>query len=365
MASAGGFLHVHQFIDKMKEEQTEQLNEYLDFSQVKSTNVENNLSMSDIPKSETQEQKFIHGNIFEYAVQQAAEHTSKKNDPWTRFRELYRSMKGKKREQYKTFMDEAGQAAWDMFYTNVETVYGSEKNSIPSFEHTIQNNTLPILSSKLEADIFVSSLPNIVCEIKYSTMDKDSYEREYLVNAIVQVLIYSLALKLDPSTLHLQILVFFSKTREVVLYKSDIHKNETLVNLLVNELNGNPEKVRNKEELTDDETFRAAMEKLEVTHNKRFASSFSFFLLPYLCVHNLGLVRVVVGWVCFDVLFFILEFHFLFLLIFILFSLACLYMCCWCFPLWCLFQCFFICLFVLLFYFVFIPFLYLFIVYVM
>ena len=59
------------------------------------------------------------------------------------------------------------------------------------------------------------------------------------------------------------------------------------------------------------------------------------------------------------------EFHFLFLLIFILFSLACLYMCCWCFPLRCLFQCLFVYLFVLLFYFVFISFLYLFIVYVM
>jgi polyferredoxin len=42
------------------------------------------------------------------------------------------------------------------------------------------------------------------------------------------------------------------------------------------------------------------------------------------------LVRVEVGWVCFDVLFFISEFHFLFLLIFILFSRA---MCNWCFPL--------------------------------
>ena len=77
------------------------------------------------------------------------------------------------------------------------------------------------------------------------------------------------------------------------------------------------------------------------------------------------LVRVEVGWVCFDVLFFISEFHFLFLLIFILFSRACLYICNWCFPLRCLFQCLFVCLFVLLFYFVFIPFLYLFIVSVM
>ena len=92
---------------------------------------------------------------------------------------------------------------------------------------------------------------------------------------------------------------------------------------------------------------------------------FHILFLPYLCLHNLGLVRVEVRWVCFDVLFFIPEFHFLFLLIFILFSLVRLYMCCWCFPLRCLFQCLFVCLFVLLFYFVFIPFLYLFIVYVM
>jgi hypothetical protein len=99
---------------------------------------------------------------------------------------------------------------------------------------------------------------------------------------------------------------------------------------------------------------------------KRTFRVFSFiFFLPYWCLHNLGLVRVEEGWMCFDVLFFISEFHFLFLLIFILFSVASLYMCCWCFPLRCLFQCLFVCLFVLLFYFVFIPFLYLFIVYVM
>jgi hypothetical protein len=98
---------------------------------------------------------------------------------------------------------------------------------------------------------------------------------------------------------------------------------------------------------------------------RTFRVFFFIFCLPYLCLHNLGLVRVEVGWVCFDVLFFISEFHFLLLLIFILFSLACLYMCCWWFPLRCLFQCLFVYLFALLFYFVFIPFLYLFIVYVM
>ena len=42
----------------------------------------------------------------------------------------------------------------------------------------------------------------------------------------------------------------------------------------------------------------------------------------YLCLHTVGLVRMEVAWVCFDVLFFISEFHFLFLLIFILFWLA-------------------------------------------
>jgi hypothetical protein len=57
--------------------------------------------------------------------------------------------------------------------------------------------------------------------------------------------------------------------------------------------------------------------------------------------------------------------NFTFCFYWFLFSRACLYMCNWCFPLRCLFQCLLVCLFVLLFYFVFIPFLYLFIVYVM
>jgi hypothetical protein len=53
------------------------------------------------------------------------------------------------------------------------------------------------------------------------------------------------------------------------------------------------------------------------------------------------------------------QFILLFLLIFILFWLACIYLCCWCFPLGVYFN---VCLFI---YFVCIPFLYLFIVYVM
>ena len=80
-------------------------------------------------------------------------------------------------------------------------------------------------------------------------------------------------------------------------------------------------------------TLRAMLVTLDVTHNERwkerFASSFFiFFLLPYLCLHTVGLVRMEVVWVCF-----ISEFNFLFLLIFILFWLACIYVCCWCFPL--------------------------------
>ena len=70
------------------------------------------------------------------------------------------------------------------------------------------------------------------------------------------------------------------------------------------------------------------------------------FVLPYLCLHTVGLVRMEVVWVCIGALFFISEFHFLFLLIFILFWLACIYVCCWCFPLGVYFN---VCLFAYLF----------------
>ena len=79
---------------------------------------------------------------------------------------------------------------------------------------------------------------------------------------------------------------------------------------------------------------------------RTFRVFFFIFFLPYLCLHTVGLVRMEVSWVCFDVLFFISEFHFLFLLIFILFWLACIYLCCWCFPLSVYFN---ICLFAYLF----------------
>jgi hypothetical protein len=95
-------------------------------------------------------------------------------------------------------------------------------------------------------------------------------------------------------------------------------------------------------------TLRAMLVTLDVAHNlhwkERFTSSFSFLLLPYLCLHTVGLVRMEVVWVCFDVLFFISEFHFLFVLIFIL---ACLYIfVLLVFSFKCLFQCLFVCLFI-------------------
>ena len=238
MASTDALLNVHMFIEKMKNEQPEQLTKYNCFNELASKQLVSNLSMSGILKNKTLKQRCIHGYILEYYVQKAAGLTNKKNDLWIEFRKLFPSMKEKTLKQYTTFMYGAGQVAWDIFYTNAKTVYGCEnKNGCYLFEHTIENNTLPILTRKLEADL-VSSSHNIVCEIKYSAVDKAWYEQEYLVHAIVQVLIYSLALQLDPSTLQLQVLVFFSETKEAVLYESDIHKNETLVNLLLKKLRG-------------------------------------------------------------------------------------------------------------------------------
>ena len=57
------------------------------------------------------------------------------------------------------------------------------------------------------------------------------------------------------------------------------------------------------------------------------------FSPPYVCLRNLGLVRVEVRWVYFDVLFFISEFHFLFLLILFVFVRSVSYVQC-CLSLW-------------------------------
>ena len=69
-------------------------------------------------------------------------------------------------------------------------------------------------------------------------MKKEEYEEEFLVHAIIQVLIYSLALSLDSLSLQLRVLVFFSKTHEAVLYETDIHKDQNLVNKLFKKLKG-------------------------------------------------------------------------------------------------------------------------------
>ena len=96
--------------------------------------------------------------------------------------------------------------------------------------------------------------------------------------------------------------------------------------------------------------LRAMLVTLAVTHNlhwkERFASSFSFFLLPYLCVHTVGLDRMEVVWVCFDVLLFFfgislfvcIDFYFILAFLYIFVLLV--------FSFKCLFQCLFVCLFI-------------------
>ena len=233
----------------MKEEPNGQLEKYRSFKPIITKQLDIELTESGIHKSKSDDQKYIHGNIFEYAVQNAAGYKSKKKDPWIKFGDLYPSMEEEEKSQYKTFMEEAGRVAWNIFNDNADTVCCKETKSSTSFERHITNDTFPILTSTLEADIVVlSSLSDIVCEIKYSTMKKDEYQQNYLVHAIVQVLIYSLVLKLNLSTIQLRILVFFSKTREAVLYESDIHKNEKLVDLLVNKLKG----IHEEESIDDD-----------------------------------------------------------------------------------------------------------------
>ena len=69
-------------------------------------------------------------------------------------------------------------------------------------------------------------------------------------------------------------------------------------------------------------TLRAMLVTLDINVEKaRFASFFHLFFL-FICVCRSWVWLV---WGCFDVLFFITEFHFLLLLIFILFSLAYLF----------------------------------------
>ncbi|VDI60664.1 Hypothetical predicted protein [Mytilus galloprovincialis] len=234
-------LSVHQFIKQLKDDGNGNLKHYRHFQEISRNELTTDIAGIPIPNSESPIQKFIHGDIFEYAVQQAAGHTSQKDDPWKKFKELYPNIKPKEKKQYSLFMEKAGDAAWEILNTNVKKLYGRKsKTTTYSFGHHIKNyDIFPFLTKKLEADVFVTSSPSVVCDIKYSTMKKEKYEEDYLVHAVIQVLIYSLALDLDPLTLQLMVLVFYSKTAEAVLYKSDIHKQEHLVNDILKKLTRN------------------------------------------------------------------------------------------------------------------------------
>lgn len=234
-------LSVHQFIKQLKEEKNGNLDEFRRFQAVATKSLTADDSHAAIPENESPIQKFIHGDIFEYAVQKAAGCQVQKDNPWPKFRELYPNIKTRQIKLYSEFMDNAGINAWGIFQSNVRKLYGRKSKSIQySFGHHIQNyETFPFLTKKLEADVFVSSSPFVVCDIKYSTMKREAYESDYLVHALIQVLIYSLALDLDPANLHLRVLVFYSKNAEAVLYKSDLHAHIVLVNSLRKRLQAN------------------------------------------------------------------------------------------------------------------------------
>lgn len=234
MGSTSDLLSVHQFIKQLKEENNGNLEKYKRFKITTKKSISGEISNDVIPVSESPIQKYIHGDLFEYSVQKAASNQCQKEDPWLKFKDLYPKIKPKERKLYSNYMNDAGKTAWDIFQRNVRKIYGRKSKSIRySFGHHIKNyHIFPFLTKKLEADVFVSSSPFVVCDIKYSTMKRETYEEDYLVHALIQVLIYSLALDLDPSTLYLKVLVFYSSTSEVVLYETDLHEHIVIVNAL-------------------------------------------------------------------------------------------------------------------------------------
>lgn len=190
--------------------------------------------------------KCLHGNIFEDMVlkttlencnrnisvvgsnsEDAKKKASKNHQD---FQELFGKSPSAK---YSKAMKMAGNTAWGILKAECKGNAKTGGKYTFAYEEWVPNSVSNILMKSLRADC-VSRTGDFttVVDLKFSTMGQESYEREYLIDGITQVLIYSALMDLDPNNHAAGVLVYYGKDGGVVYYSTDKYNDESCMKKL-------------------------------------------------------------------------------------------------------------------------------------
>lgn len=190
--------------------------------------------------------KCLHGNIFEDMVLKTTLDNCNRNFSVVGSNDEDAKKKASKNHQdfqeifgkspsakYSKAMKMAGNTAWGILKAECKRNANTGGKSTFAYEEWVPNSVSNILMKSLRADC-VSRTGNFttVVDLKFSTMSQESYEREYLIDGITQVLIYSALMDLDPTNHAAGVLVYYGKDGVVVYYSTDKYNDESCMKKL-------------------------------------------------------------------------------------------------------------------------------------
>lgn len=223
-------MDISKFISYFKEEVSPPvLDIYRQFENV----IEAKTGSFTIPTGDHPNQKFVHGKIFESCVNQAANGRILCKTITDEFISLFPDFCKNHRniDQYFSGMKQAGSVAWNVVR------YMQMQHVSFSFGKRIENEHFTMLKPNLLVD-FIQ--PTLIYDFKFSTLKSaDEYEKKYLVNGLIQVLIYHLCLGKSPENVRLGVLVYYYNLNKVVFYTSNVHLDGFCVKLLREKLTEN------------------------------------------------------------------------------------------------------------------------------
>lgn len=179
--------------------------------------------------------KCIHGNIFEDKVLKSTldnynrnfsvvgsnndEAQKKAIRNFQDFQEIF----GKKpSKNYTKAMETAGMKAWSILKSKSTGNTKLNRKTIFAYEEWVPNSVSENLMKSLRADCVGRTGDfTLVVDLKFSTMSQKSYEDKYLIDGIIQVLLYAALMDLDPDNHTTGVLVYYGKEGEIVFYSTD------------------------------------------------------------------------------------------------------------------------------------------------
>ncbi|KAK3100718.1 hypothetical protein FSP39_024190 [Pinctada imbricata] len=248
-------MNIHAFIERLGKDRNngELVKDIADSFKVLKEKRNNNLIL-EIPAKQgdgnESEAKFIHGNIFEEYVLQAAvedqrmkfnvigENEASVNSKIQSREKMFNGIYGIMQDKYKGTMINSGSDAWGILSKIFahQSAYKDTEKPKPKleFEKTIPNTRTTLLTKRLRADLVAKIGSKVfIVDFKYSSSDdRKEYETKWLVNGFIQVLIYGILIGEKPCNLSLWLLVYYAQKGQIVLYSTYRKRNKRFVRML-------------------------------------------------------------------------------------------------------------------------------------